>query len=305
MSPINLITFILVTRVLVMSRSSFLLGLVVGVLCVTCSVVAGEDKAQSNNEFVTFDHEGTQRQYLLHVPENLPKGSPLVVFLHGYRGNAKNYARIGMSRVADSKQFAVVYPQGLPDRRGIAHWNARLKLSEVDDIGFLTALVKKLQADHGFSSKQTFASGISNGGYMSYTLISEKPDVFRAAASIIGTMSGEAWRMRDQIKPRPVLQISGLSDRIVPVDGSMSPRGGWGGAPDQKTIIKFFRDLNKTKSEKVIEISPRATGYRYAGGVDGNEVWLYEVKDWGHRVPGARELGVHSVDLVWDFFSRY
>ena len=85
----------------------------------------------------------------------------------------------------------------------------------------------------------------------------------------------------------------------------MSPRGGWGGAPDQKTIIKFFRDLNKTKSEKVIEISPRATGYRYAGGVDGNEVWLYEVKDWGHRVPGARELGVHSVDLVWDFFSRY
>ena len=61
----------------------------------------------------------------------------------------------------------------------------------------------------------------------------ERPEVFKAVGSIIGTMSGYTWEHREDIKPVPVLQISGLDDRIVPVDGSMRPAGGWGGAPDK------------------------------------------------------------------------
>jgi poly(3-hydroxybutyrate) depolymerase len=118
-------------------------------------------------------------------------------------------------------------------------------------------------------------------------------------------MSGYTWEHRDTIKPTPVLQISGLDDRIVPVDGSMRPFGGWGGAPDQKTIIEFWKDLDQTTTEEVIEVSADTTAYRYGDGVEGCEVWLYEVKGWGHMVPGPRKLGVHSVDLVWEFFSRF
>ena len=274
---------------------------------VTLTLHADDVVQQELNKrgFRVFDHEGTEREYLLHLPEDLPKKAPLVVFLHGYRGDARDYAKMGMSRVADANKFAVVYPQGLPDRRKIPHWNARMKLSTVDDIGFLKSMVAYLQKEHGLDPKRTFVSGVSNGGFMSYTMVSEHPETFRAAASIIGTMSGETWRKREQMKPVPVLQISGLSDRIVPVDGSMSAAGGWGGAPDQRTIIGFLKKLNQTGTEEIIEVSSRTTGYRYGGGVSGNEVWLYEVKDWGHRVPRAKELGVHSVDLVWDFFSRY
>lgn len=256
-------------------------------------------------EFESFDHQGEERQFLLHLPEDLPKGSPLVVFLHGYRGDARDYAEMGLSRVADEHGFAVVYPQGLPDRRGIPHWNARLKISEVDDVGFLKALVMFLQDKHELDPERTFVSGVSNGGFMSYTMLAEASEHFRAAASIIGTVSGETWRMRDRFKPRPILQISGLGDEIVPVDGSMSSAGGWGGAPNQKEIIEFFKALNQTKTQEILQVTPQATGRRYQGGVDGNEVWLYEVKQWGHRVPGGKQLGVHSVDLVWDFFSRF
>ena len=287
------------------TRFGFLLGLSVGL--VSFSLHAEEavpDKTNSRGLF-TYDHEGTEREYLIHRPKDLPKKAPLVVFLHGYRGDARRYAKMGMSRVADENQFAVVYPQGLKDRRDITHWNARMRLSNVDDIGFLVALIDHLQKKYDLDPDRTFVSGVSNGGFMSYTMVSEHPDRFRAAASIIGTVSGESWRRRDQMKPVPILQISGLSDNIVPVDGSMTRLGGWGGAPDQKTIIKFFRELNQTKREEVEKLSSRATAYRYLDGVNGNEVWLYEVEDWGHRVPRASELGVHSVDLVWDFFSRY
>ena len=66
---------------------------------------------------------------------------------------------------------------------------------------------------------------------MSYTLVAERPRVFKAAASVIGTMSGHTWRHREKIRPVPIQQISGLDDEIIPYDGSMSPAGGWGGAP--------------------------------------------------------------------------
>jgi len=252
-----------------------------------------------------FQYGDVERQYVLHLPENLPENAPLVFFLHGYHGNARQYAKMGMSRVADKHGFAVVYPQGKPDRRDVPHWNARLTLSETDDIGFLSALAKNLQRMHNLDPKRTFVSGVSNGGFMSYTLVAERPDVFKAVASIIGTMSGYTWAHRDNIQPVPVLQISGLDDRIVPVDGSMRPFGGWGGAPDQKTIIEFWKDLDQTTTEEVIEVSADTTAYRYGNGVEGCEVWLYEVKGWGHMVPGPRKLGVHSVDLVWEFFSRF
>ncbi len=288
-----------------LTRLSFLIGLLIGSVSIGLHADDATPKVVNSRGFQVFSYEGTDREYLLHLPKDLPKKAPLVVFLHGYHGDARDYAEMGMSRVADAKKFAVVYPQGLPDRRRVPHWNARLKLSTVDDIGFLKALVASLQKKHGLDAKRTFVSGVSNGGFMSYTMVSEHPEHFRAAASIIGTMSGETWRKREQMKSVPILQISGLSDKIVPVDGSMSPAGGWGGAPDQKTIVKFFKKLNQTQTEEVVELSARTTAYRYRGGVNGAEVWLYEVKDWGHRVPRAKEMGVHSVDLVWDFFSRY
>ncbi|MBT4887874.1 MAG: prolyl oligopeptidase family serine peptidase [Planctomycetaceae bacterium] len=265
---------------------------------------ASAQEIATKTEFQIFQYRDAERRYVLHLPEDLPKNAPLVFFLHGYHGDARNYAKMGMSRVADTHGFAVVYPQGKPDRRDVPHWNARLQISDVDDVGFLAALAKDLQHTHDLDPQRTFTSGVSNGGFMSYTLVAERPEVFKAVASIIGTMSGYTWEHRDTIKPTPVLQISGLEDKIVPVDGSMRPFGGWGGAPDQKTIIEFWKDLDQTTTEEVIEVSADTTAYRYGDGVEGCEVWLYEVKGWGHRVPGSRKLGVHSVDLVWEFFSQ-
>ncbi len=281
---------------------------VVGWVLLACSCglcAASAQDTATETGFEVFQYGNIERQYVLHLPEDLPENAPLVFFLHGYHGNARNYAKMGMSRVADAHEFAVVYPQGTPDRRDVSHWNARLTLSETDDIGFLSALAQKLQRTHNLDPERTFASGVSNGGFMSYTLVAERPDVFKAVASIIGTMSGYTWEHREDIKPVPVLQISGLDDRIVPFDGSMRAFGGWGGAPDQKAVIEFWKDLDQTTTEEVIEVTADTTAYRYGDGVDGCEVWLYEVKGWGHRVPGPRKLGVHSVELVWEFFSRF
>ena len=161
-----------------------------------------------------------------------------------------------------------------------------------------------MQAEHKLAPDKTFTCGISNGGFMSYTLVAERPDVFKAAASVIGTMSGYTWENRDQIKPVSILQISGLNDEIIPYDGSMSPKGGWGGAPNQDVIMDFWKTLNQTKTEETMTLSDKTTAHYYQDGVDGNQVWHYKIKDFGHRFPHRRNgAGISSMKEIWKFFK--
>lgn len=257
-------------------------------------------------KFITFMHKTEERQYLLHLPKNLPENAPLLFLLHGYHGDARDYmAELGINRVADANGFAVCCPQGAKDFEGTPHWNARLTISKTDDIGFLSELAAYLQDRYKLNPAKTFASGISNGGFMSYTLVAERPDVFKAAASVIGTMSGYTWKHRDKIRPVPILQISGLDDEVIPYDGRMSPAGGWGGAPNQDVIIDFWTKLNKTKTQEIVQVSSKTTAYYYKGGINGNEVWHYKIKGFGHRIPGEGDMGSHTADVIWKFFSKF
>ena len=281
----------------------YLTALVLALSWVGTRLVADEPHAPA--QFIAFKHKNVERKYLLHVPQILPDNAPLVFVLHGYRADARDYTELGMNRLADANGFAVCYPQGADDLEGVPHWNARLKISKTDDIGFLSALASHLQAQHSLNASKTFVCGISNGGFMSYTLVAEKPDVFKAAASVIGTVSGHTWEHRNSIRPVPILQVSGMYDEIIPYDGSMSKAGGWGGAPNQDVIMEFWRKLNKTKTEDVIKLSSNTTGHHYKGGVNDNEVWHYKIQEFGHSIPGERELEISVAELIWKFFSKF
>ena len=86
----------------------------------------------------------------------------------------------------------------------------------MDDIGFLSELAGHLQVEYDLNPDHTFVCGMSNGGFMSYTLACDRPDVFKAIASVTGTMSGFDWNNCDPDEPVPVLQIAGADDNIVP-----------------------------------------------------------------------------------------
>lgn len=275
-------------------------------LNVWCSSSDAAVERPTPGEFLRFNHNKVERKYLLHVPKNLPDNAPLVFMLHGYHGDARDYmAELGMNRVADENGFAVCCPQGAKDFKGTPHWNARLMISKTDDISFLSELAAHLHEHHKLNPAKTFVWGISNGGFMSYTLVAERPDVFKAAASVIGTMSGYTWKHRDKIQPVPILQISGLDDKVVPYGGSMSPTGGWGGAPNQDVIIDFWTKLNKTKTQEIVKISNRTTAHYYKGGANDNQVWHYKIRGFGHSIPGEKEMGTNVVDVIWKFFSKF
>ena len=68
------------------------------------SVSASEEKI--------FSHNGLERSYHLHIPQDLEDKAPLVVVIHGYTSAAENIMSYSkMNEVADREGFAVIYPQ--------------------------------------------------------------------------------------------------------------------------------------------------------------------------------------------------
>ena len=179
----------------------------------------------------TVKINGIPRTYLLHLPDNLKKNAPLVFVLHGYGGTA-DPQKYGMNEISDKYGFAVCYPQGEKDGRGKPCWNVGYPFQEdmkIDDVDFLCKLAKHLQIKHGLSRKNTFCTGMSNGGEMCYVLACQRPDVFSAVAPIAGlTMEWLYKSCPCPTNPVPVFEVHGTKDKTSEWNGDLKNEGGWG-----------------------------------------------------------------------------
>lgn len=267
----------------------------------------GGKPAPDTSTFPAFEHDGVTRHYLFHAPPDLPANAPLVFFLHGHGGNAgETQAWVGLDRVADANGFAVVYPQGSGNYEGTPYWNAHTFPGVDDDIGFLSALARSLQSEHGLDPERTFTAGFSNGGMMSYLLAMETPEVFRGAASVVGAAWGSAWEDRDNASTAfPLLQISGLDDTVVPVTGIVDPNGG-PGAPAHDEIVAYWSERNGCSTTETDTLNANTVRRRHVDCTDGNEVWYYEIDNFGHEWPTTDgSAGFAGAEAIWEFFERF
>ncbi len=248
-------------------------------------------------------HGGQSRTYHYYQPLNLPENAPLVFVLHGYNANALDFMDwLPMKELAKEQGFAVVYPQGFADDTGRTHWNAALTISTVDDVGFLSALALHLQNTYKLNPARTFISGYSNGGFMSYEMIVQRPGIFKAAASIQGTMSLETWNNRSLAAPISILQLSGGLDRTVPIHGLLSTFGGWGGAPPILDIMEFWAELNQSDTQELTEIGDTKIT-KYSNSENDTEVWYYLLENLEHNIPRGEDYNVDAPSLIWEFFG--
>lgn len=263
----------------------------------------------------TMNHEGLEREYILYKPKNFSENAPLVMMLHGYSSNNNNLLSYSkMNAIADQNGFMICYPQGaITYLTNQSHWNANLQMSDINDIDFLSDLVIEIQKQYKVSKENVFVAGMSNGGFMSYTLGCERSDIFKAVASVTGTMSGYDWENCSPEYKIPVMQISGTIDRTVPWDGTMNTAFGWGGAPHILEVMEFWSDLNAcTKDELInfpdIDKSDNSTVSltKKKGGSYNNEVWFYKIEGGGHDWPGAwGNKDINASEEIWKFFDSH
>ena len=147
-------------------------------------------------------HDGLEREFILYQPPPAQAHSglrPLLLVLHGGGGTHRGMIRLTNGRfhtLADRDGFFVVYPQGIDKS-----WNdgRRGKVSGahrkgIDDAGFLRALIEDLIAQYPVDPEHIFATGISNGGLMSFKLGCSLPGTIRAIATFAALNQLSAWQ---------------------------------------------------------------------------------------------------------------
>ncbi len=264
----------------------------------------------------TLEHDGQEREFILYTPEDLPAGAPLVFVMHGYSDSAgaiRSYS--GMNAVADREGFAVVYPQGLIDDRGYSYWEVGYAFHDgsADDVGFLLALRELIVEDHGLDPEAVFATGMSNGGDMSYRLACEAAGPFRAVAPVAGCLMG--W-LEDRCAPSPevpLFEIHGTLDRTTPWEGDPEGTGSYGSYLGTEASVAHFTAAYGLDAEQVEPLpdtdatdGSTVTAHRWSRAGTSTQVWLYVIDGGRHDWPDASgNQDIAAEDEIWSFFSRY
>lgn len=268
--------------------------------------------ADNNRKSTVYDCiiDGVERTYKLYLPANIKRKAPLVFVLHGYGGSFKLDDK-GFNEVADRHGFAVCYPQGSKDGRGKNCWNVGYPFQadmSVDDVSFLCKLAKKLQKEHNLSRRNTFCTGMSNGGEMSYLLAYERQNTFKAVAPIAGLTMKWMTKAYTRTRPIPLFEIHGTEDRTSEWTGDLANKGGWGAYIAVPDAVNYWVERNGCKRETVDTLPLKSAGsnrvvtHKYIDSKGGKDVWLYEIiggrHTWGNK-------DIDTAEEIWKFFSNF
>ena len=271
-------------------------------------------------EYHTFEYDGYIRKYWVFLPQDYNNASnyPVVFNLHGYGHWAlgqMNYS--GMNSVADTAGFIVVYPQAVDSiwNSGIDD-NPAFPAPDVDDVGFINALIDTLNIQYSIDLSRIYSCGSSNGGFMSYKLACQLGYRFAAIASVVGTISESTAGNCDSQIAIPVLYIHGTADPIVPYEGTT----GWYSA---EQTLQFWVNLNGCSNPDTTEMPDLNTNdnctverITYEECEENSKIIFFKIINGGHTWPGATVnlnpaiFGNTNHDInanleIWNFFKDY
>src|SRR5580704_1802939 len=264
--------------------------------------------AQSGNRYGTLDVGGLARQYFVHVPPSYDGKTkvPLVLVLHGATQSAESIERMSaLSATADKETFLAVYPKGTGR---LPAWNAGACCAyamenHIDDVGFLRALIARVERDYAVDPKRIFSTGISNGGMMSYRLACEAADQIAAIAPVEGSQDLDCRPSR----PVSVIVFHGTADRLVPFEGGSTPfqLGSHRSDAPVSTTVAFWAKQNGCSPAPQRDDSATVHVETYSGCRDGSGVALYAIQGGHHIWPGTplSHNYVAATSLMWSFFS--
>ena len=287
-----------------------------------------------------LEHGGHPRSWTLYRPATLSKHPALLLVLHGSGQNAEQTRQLTLWRfdeLAERDRFLVVYPEGLANSSAGGtgpEWNDCRKSTRnrahdlnVDDVGFLERVVAQVVDSHDVDTARIYATGISDGGQMSYRLATELPDRFAAVAILVAQQAepenSNCLRPRGPIS---VLVMNGTADPIVPYEGGVASLYGWfsaGRVQSMEGTLAHWRRVNGLdgpgRRQRLPDLDPNdgSTVERVSWiGSSGHEVVGYSIHGGGHTVPGGWQyfdkIGIGrtnrdivAADVIWHFFRRH
>lgn len=204
------------------------------------------DDMPANQEAKTFSRRidrPVELRYLLFLPdgykEDQDKRWPLMLFLHGSGERGTNLARVavhGPPKIVKTKKdfpFILVSPQ-CPNG---TTWSDEA----------LLALLDEIQEKYRVDENRVYLTGLSMGGYGTWSLGLKNPDRFAAIAPICGGGSTLSILLPDQgkqaaLKHLPVWAFHGGKDPVVPLRESEGMIEALKKAGNQETKLTVYPD---------------------------------------------------------------
>ena len=190
-------------------------------------------------------------------------------------------------------------------------------------MAYIRAIIDYLQISENIDPARVYATGISNGGFMSYRLACELSDKIAGVAPVTANLSVDLEAFCAPSQPVKMLIINGTDDPLVPYDGGeVSLPGGIGRGEIRSTdeTLAFWAAHNGCSGDPVVVDEPKRAWLDRTRlqsttlvGCDA-PVKLLAVINGGHTWPGGFQylpvglVGRTSRDIdasqvIWEFFA--
>ena len=295
-----------------------------------CTAVNRREGRTLESRCYSIEVAGLARTFRLYAPAGHPGPLPLLLVLHGGGGGGGNMewlTRQGLNRIADRDGALIAYPDGIGKGWNDGRGDLKSKAAQqnVDDVGFLRALPRQIATSFPVDPQRVYATGISNGGLMSYRLACDASDVFAAVAPVAASMSELLAPRCAPSRPVPMAIFNGTDDPIMPWNGGeikvlWAARGKV--LSTAATVARWMEldrcgplyqaggllDTVPDDDTAVLRQSAQCAGH---AAID-----LYEIRGGGHTWPGgepylgkwlvgrvSREIDANEV--IWRFFKDH
>jgi polyhydroxybutyrate depolymerase len=281
-----------------------------------CAALAQDDPIMGTGQERELRIGGLTRTYrAVHRP-----GAPrpaLVLVLHGGFGNGQNaQAAYGWDAVAQNGQAVIAYPDGVGRSWNGGRCCGPAQRRNVDDVGFLTAVIRDLERRDGIDPQRIYVTGMSNGAIMAYRLACEGPIPLAAIGPVAGDLEVSCT---SPVAPVSVMAIHGTADQNVPIGGGVGSKG-----VVKTEHVSVAASLARWRAIDRCPEQPETTRRgpvareTTACAATGTAVVLVTIDGAGHQWPGAvppspeiaRLLdldppngSLDATDALWSFFQ--
>ena len=284
---------------------------------------------------------GSDRWYLLTTPPEHEGTTPLplVVDYHGLSEGAELHAMFsGFGAYAAEHGFVLVAPNGTGTPVG---WRVSPDRKANPDLVFTDRMLDQLEKDLCVDTSRVYATGLSNGAFVSSTLACSSADRFAAVAPVAGLVDVDGCRPS---RPVPILAFHGTADPLVLFNGGFGSRlgsvlsGQTGGADPASTgsttteaplaaadldgegfpanAAAWAKRNGCTGEPSDTDLTPTVIERTWDCPADAPVIFDI-VQGGGHSWPGSEfsqkaenivgptDMSIDATDLIWTFFERF
>ena len=315
-------------------------ALAVSVLLVASVVPMLPASAATGTTFTgTYTNAYGSRYYRGYVPSSYTPGTaiPLVVVLHGCTQTAADAeAGTRFSSVAETRGFAVVYPEQSVAANGARCWNWFQTINQKRgqyEPSLIAGITSWVQSHYTIDPKRIYVTGMSAGAGMSVIMGATYPDLYAAIGSNAGCeyggypcgTSGGPDPVRQGLAaynamgayhaPVPAIVFQGDADATVPPVNAEQTIQQWISTNDYADDGSHNGSVPTTRSST--SSGSVAGGYTfdidyYRNAAGANLEQRYLIHGMGHAYSGGSTAGTYTdpkgpdaTNITYDFFLAH